>query len=120
MPETKVFDISHKDLVTKASEDSKIAIDVIDNSVQAYEKAIISSVDEVISKNESAEEINVYSMVSGMQFRKVEDAKFGTHFGITPLHRTNVFDEINKRFGLEEKLASIKKEEDEKSEAAAS
>ena len=117
----KSYDVSHEDLVNMVHEETKYAKKDIDEAIDAYEKSISKSVEDIVEKDPDFKEINVYSKVSGYTFGNETDAEYGKTISVTPLVPKDLFDEINKDIVAESKMEeALNSNEDKKTAKKAS
>lgn len=90
----KSYDVSHEDLVNIVAGETNYSKKDIDETINAYEKSISTSVNQIIEKDEAFDEINVYSKVCAYKVTKDIDAEYGETASLTPLIPKDVFSAI--------------------------
>lgn len=89
------YNIGNDEIIQQASKDINVPAAKIDESVQAYEKAIVTLVNEVIEKDKDFDEINVFSRISGAIIEPDEGG-----IAITPIYPKDLFEEMNSKYAI--------------------
>lgn len=114
----KTYDVSHEDLVNIVAEETKYSKKDIDETINAYEKSITTSFDQIKEKDPDFEKINVYSRVAAYVIDKETDSQYGDVYSMTPLIPKDMFDEISKTamadVKMKEALNNVDKEKKSK------